>query len=511
MTLHPSALRRSHPTPRRLHRSTSRLVPPLCASCLVLSLLACHGGHEESATSATSTSTSGEMSAGDTTAGDTTTGDSQTCNELPCRPVVMISSGEAHACALLSGGTIRCWGLGQYGQLGLGDVDAIGDDESPSSVAPVSLGSPATYIAANDGRSCAVLLGGGLRCWGGGNYGALGIGSTENVGDDETPDAVPLMDLGFHSVAVTIGNHHVCALSDEGTVRCWGSDANGRLGHGVASMTDCFNPDPDSAPYDCTMNIQCCIGDDEPPSAAPVVALGGPAVQLAAGGAHTCALLEDGGVLCWGVGDLGQLGYGNTESVGDDELPVSAGLVDLGMAARQIAAGARHSCALLVDGSIRCWGDASFGALGYGSLDRIGDDEVPLAVPPVPVGAPALALSAGGSRTCAILEGGEVRCWGNGRFGALGLGDAEDLGDDESPDERPVVPLGSPALQIEPGHVTCALLDDRLVRCWGFGATGALGNGILAECLEELDCGGSPQCCVGDDPREMPPPPIVLL
>ena len=109
---------------------------------------------------------------------------------------------------------------------------------------------------------------------------------------------------------------------------------------------------------------------------------------LDAGSFHACALLDNGQVRCWGLGTLGQLGYGNTDTIGDDEPPGSVGTVDLGggRTARAIAAGNVHTCALLDNGRVRCWGGGASGRLGYGNTDTIGDDETPGGFGPVALG-----------------------------------------------------------------------------------------------------------------------------
>jgi alpha-tubulin suppressor-like RCC1 family protein len=122
------------------------------------------------------------------------------------------------------------------------------------------------------------------------------------------------------------------------------------------------------------------VGDDETPVDAGRVRLGQPALHLAAGRAHTCALLVSGAVRCWGAGQYGRLGYANEHNVGDKEWPGAAGDVDVGGPANLIAAGGFHTCAVLTDGCVRCWGLGENGQLGYGNTNSVGDDEVPSAV-----------------------------------------------------------------------------------------------------------------------------------
>lgn len=110
--------------------------------------------------------------------------------------------------------------------------------------------------------------------------------------------------------------------------------------------------------------------------------------HLDAGMFSSCAVLTDGGGRCWGHGSMGRLGYGTTDNIGDDEVPASAGPVDLGAGrtATAITAGNAHTCAALDDGTMRCWGFNLFHALGYPGVDWIGDDETPDAAGPVVLG-----------------------------------------------------------------------------------------------------------------------------
>jgi alpha-tubulin suppressor-like RCC1 family protein len=120
-------------------------------------------------------------------------------------------------------------------------------------------------------------------------------------------------------------------------------------------------------------------------SAAPDVDVGGKVTSIAAGENHTCALLEGGGLRCWGLGDQGQLGYGNTESVGRTQTPASLPLVEVGGRVVAVATGRAHTCALIEAGSVRCWGSGENGRLGYANTISIGDDEVPSTAGDVPL------------------------------------------------------------------------------------------------------------------------------
>jgi alpha-tubulin suppressor-like RCC1 family protein len=222
-------------------------------------------------------------------------------------------------------------------------------------------------------------------------------------------------------------------------------------------------------------------------AAAPPVNLGPgrTARAVAAGDFHTCAILNDRSVKCWGFGANGRLGYGSTANV---TLPAAMPPVDLGpgRGAVAITAGASHTCAILDTGAVRCWGNGGQGRLGHGNEQSVGDDETPAAVAPVSLGPgrTARAIAAGDFHTCATLDDGSMRCWGFGASGQLGNGATANVGDNETPAAAGVVALppgrSAVALAGGSGH-TCAILDDAGVRCWGFGANGRLGYGSTAD------------------------------
>ena len=367
-----------------------------------------------------------------------------------------IAMGQQFSCALDIRGEVRCWGRNDYGQLGYGNTESIGDTELPGDAGPVDLGGKAAAIAAGDSHVCALLESGSVRCWGQGAFGKLGYGNSQNVGDNESPSSAGPVSLGGPAAAIAAGGDHSCAVLIDGVVRCWGRGMDGRLGYG--------NP--------------VSIGDDEFPSSVSPVDLGGKAKDVVAGAFHTCALLEDGLVRCWGEGGSGQLGNAETAWIGDNETPASIDPVGLGGQAIALAAGGVRTCAILTDGAVRCWGWGKYGALGYGNEDDIGDNESPSQVPPLQLGAKAIGVAVGGSHACAVLVDGAVRCWGNSSGGELGYGATEAIGDDETPDSVGPVELGgaASAIALGSGH-SCASLETGGLRCWGLGASGALGYG----------------------------------
>jgi alpha-tubulin suppressor-like RCC1 family protein len=178
--------------------------------------------------------------------------------------------------------------------------------------------------------------------------------------------------------------------------------------------------------------------------------------RLALGNNHSCALLAGGAVTCWGRGDFGQLGHGDLQIRGDDPGEMGGALpaVDLGAGTKAVAIASTfdHVCALLEGGGVKCWGKNDRGQLGLGDkvhrggqAGQMGDN-----LPAISLGTGAVVgeLAVGDSFSCAVLEGGKIKCWGGNFSGQLGLGDTQDRGDDptEMGDNLPFVDLGSTPL-----------------------------------------------------------------
>lgn len=394
-------------------------------------------------------------------------------------PVIDIAAGGEHVCVLLRDGRVRCWGSNVYGQLGYGHTDAIGDDELPASAGDVSLGGSAAQLAANGNKTCVVLTDGGVKCWGQASWGQLGTDDEdEHIGDDETPADVDAIDLGGAVRQIVTGVIHTCAVMMDGSLICWGSEREGILG---------FADEPE-------FSGQRFLRNAEP------VDVGGPVVRASAGLHNTCALLEGGSLRCWGLGSRGLLGYGNEESIGDDEVPSAAGDVPVGAEVLDVRVGTRNTCVLLPCGEVRCWGLGVFGNLGQAATDDIGDDELPSDVEPLRLGGPAAAIATcsevSDQHNCALLWNGDVRCWGNAGTGVLGYAGTDLVGNDEFPDAAGPVRVGGPVSRIETGEsFTCALLQNGDVRCWGSGGA-ELGQGTETR--------------IGDDEHPESIPPVVI-
>lgn len=332
--------------------------------------------------------------------------------------------------------------------------DDADDDDADSCTNACGLGPAAVAaLGAGDYHVCALSEAGTVRCWGAPDYGRLGQPGYNDyddaIGDDEPPSDWDPVVVASDAIDLVAGADHSCVLRAGGQVRCWGANGYGRLGYGHTDS----------------------VGDDETPEDAGDVPLPGPVASLAAGDSHTCAVLEDGRVVCWGANNSGQLGLGHTDTIGDDETVDGAtGIVPLPGAAVEVAAGYEHTCARLEGGDVICWGRQAEAQLGTGAPDPIGDDEPVSAIGPIDLGGPAVDIDTSSNHTCAVLEDGGVRCWGSNGSGQLGNGDENfnNVGDRKTPAEEGVVMLEEPAVAVEAGSShTCAVLVTGDVRCWG--------------------------------------------
>ena len=322
-----------------------------------------------------------------------------------------ISSGAYHTCALLTDGTVRCWGQGTLGQLGNGTEPA---DSTPVQVTGIT---NAVALAAGDLHTCVVLADHTIRCWGVNDGRQLGDGT---YAQRSAPVTVPGIST---ATAVTAGQYQTCALLANGTVSCWGFNGFG-LGDGVSTdsttpvvvsgITTATSVTSSAGFHSCATLLdgtvwcwgrnhtgQLGIGSaDGNAHLAPVQVSGiTNAVAVSAGTNHTCALLITGAVKCWGFNNLGQL---NDGTVAASAVPVDALLP---MAATGLISGFSNSCATLVDGTFTCWGSDASGQLGTSS------------------GVSATtAIAPSFSHTCAILPDASVRCWGSNASGQLGDG-----------------------------------------------------------------------------------------
>ena len=343
--------------------------------------------------------------------------------------IIAADFGDDFACVLTAVGGVTCWGMNDYGQLGngKGGVDESGyhpeDPEPPQDVIGIST-SP-TLIAAGSAHTCA-LIGGGVRCWGLNLSGQLGDGNGPYAGSlsygarcSSTATyycqlaPVDVIGLGSGVVDLAAGSSHTCAVTAAGGVKCWGMNDRGQLGtggNGIKCARDGEDVDADV----CQGSEQCGRWGYESCHAEPVDVLGlGSGVQsIVAGYSHSCALMMDGAVKCWGANGSGQLGDGTQV---DRLTPV--GVSGLGQGVKALVAGSGFTCALTTGGGVKCWGGNSGGQLGDGTfVDRL----TPVTVVGMESGVTEIA--AGSSHVVALTANGAVKCWGGNDSGQLGDG-----------------------------------------------------------------------------------------
>lgn len=352
--------------------------------------------------------------------------------------VVALSAGYTHTCAVLSSGNAKCWGNNDKGQLGNGNIT-----QQLTPVTIPALAGSAKALALGDTHTCAVSTSGSIKCWGDNGLGELGNGYAPS---QYTPVDVQGLSTGIASVAVGAG--HVCAATIDGSVKCWGYNADGQVGNGNTDLQ---------------LNATTVLG------------LAGPVQALATGRYHSCAL-GNGSVKCWGQNVNGQLGNGFSTSV---STPVQVTSLTSGV--QSVTAGGQHTCAL-VNGGVKCWGLNEYGIVGNGGT------VTPQLTPSDVVGLTGgvASIAAGSWHTCALNDAGGVKCWGANFYGELG---------DGSTIERPyavdVSGLTSGVKAIASGeYFSCALMTGGTVKCWGLNNNGMLGNGTTTSQLTPADVVG---------------------
>lgn len=375
-----------------------------------------------------------------------------------------LAVGKGHSCVLMDGGDVSCWGNNSSRQVIGEPGDAIVIVDEPTLVTGVS---NIKQIAVGDVQSCALREDGRVFCWGDTYNSNATSGSRYFFYDAPTQIA-----LGNPpATALAIGREHSCALMEGGTVQCWGWNENGQLG----------NPDHRSR----------SLGEGSRTNLAAnlpriVIFAPNPLRQLtgvsaiAAGDDHTCAIAgRDNEVYCWGKNDKQQLGDRSTDL--RDTNSVVPIRVEGARDAVQLVAGSNHSCALIDDGTVQCWGDNRTGQLGfYTRLGQVSSLTERHFGQVTELDSPVLALAAGGLHTCALLNDGRVKCWGNNTHDQLGRGaDSRYSGVGINHTPEPVVNL-TDVRAIEAGeHHTCALLSLGEVQCWGRNDQGQIGNATV--------------------------------
>jgi alpha-tubulin suppressor-like RCC1 family protein len=375
--------------------------------------------------------------------------------EALLRNIRSVEVGYYHSCAILTNRQVRCWGYNGYGELGDGsedDSDIAVTVRNQSDTGPLQ---NVVQLALGDYHTCALLTNKQVRCWGYNNLGQLGTGDEDNASVPQpvrnAGDTGPLVNV----LAITAESEGGCALLTSRQVRCWGEDDYGQLGNGLPKEHS-------------TLPVA-------------VKGVGGVGVLtgiagLGGGYDTSCANTQTGRALCWGYD-----GGGTRDE--ETAVPVVVrnaqnGRVLTGVT--QVSNGGYHSCARLVNGQARCWGDNEDGQLGNGRT--VGNPRAALVR--LPNGNPLTGIvnvEAGNDSTCALINTGQVRCWGDDTYAQNGDGTVA------SPVFRkyPNLVRGTGNTGILNGvtqlagksYHSCVRLNNGQARCWGYDDYGALGNG----------------------------------
>lgn len=293
----------------------------------------------------------------------------------------MLAVGNDHACVLLDDGAVHCWGRNNRGQLGLGDIDTVGVDDTPAAVGPVSVlapdddsGSTIEWVGAGDAVSCAILSTGGVRCWGDTSSFDHDMLPYEYVVAGEGPD-IPLhpTDARMAAVGAFASNLSTCITFDSQRLRCWGTNTFGVLGYGI----------------DTAMELPA----QTPEAGVPVLTpeeldAGVSIVQFERDDNNFLVLLSTGEVRSWGSDAVGETGHPEDDGTsvrGVDAMPTSATIEVLAAEESDtvvgIAAGTANACVVTDMGRVRCWGAVRQGVvpMEYSEVDsatyHYGDEE----------------------------------------------------------------------------------------------------------------------------------------
>ncbi|MDW3213399.1 MAG: hypothetical protein R8G01_05335 [Ilumatobacteraceae bacterium] len=302
---------------------------------------------------------------------------------------VILEAGGSAACAVLADTTARCWGSNGNGQLGNGTDVGTGDDAFDRQLSPTAVEGLDQIVDLSlwDDHTCAITdddqngVNDGVWCWGRNNYDQLGDAS-----DTEQWSPVPVLGLpgAKEPIDVEAGGSHTCLLYDDGTVWCWGH--GGRVGRVTGSSSGQTPQQVDGLST---------------------------ASQLSAGGSHTCALITDGTVECWGLDESEALGP--RDGAISNLLPATvtgvAGVVE-------VIAGDDLTCVRHADRSVECWGSNGYGQTGDLSPQDVEATPVPMRTQR---DADIMQVTNNGLHSCALLADSSVVCWGYNFHGNLGV------------------------------------------------------------------------------------------
>ena len=357
-----------------------------------------------------------------------------------------IDNGDSFSCSL-SNSEVRCWGYAGSGQLGIGTLTS----QNTPQIVSFGLGKFPTDISSKHDHTCALLNDGSVSCWGSGSNGKLGDGTGDNKQSPSQVNFGNMLGPNITAIAIETGNVHTCAILNPGNISCWGRGYGGALGLGNGDLQDKYYP-----------------------QRSPNLGVGRTATALSLGNWFTCAILDDGNVSCWGDNTDGRLGNGGNT---DTDTPTQTSAFGTNRTAVAIASGPGHTCVILDNGSVSCWGMNSYGALGRGTEG--GWSDTPTLTNSLGPNRTAISITAGYMNTCVLLDNGEAKCWGYNGYGVLGDGST-------TSQFSPTTVLISRELRIssiDPSSShTCAVFENGHATCWGSGSSnGLFGDGTYSD------------------------------
>ena len=332
--------------------------------------------------------------------------------------VSTVSNGEDTTCALLTNGSLYCWG----------DVHGSSMSTTPKYI-DLPPGRTAVGVSVAEQNTCVLLDNGSISCIGSGYGGTNGDGSSISfpAASVDVGDTYVQLPTGRTAVSVSMGYRHGCAVLDNGSAMCWGAGGQGELGDGSLSTS--------SVPVYVNMPT------------------GSTTQTISTGDGTTCAILGNGSVYCWGMGGRGQLGQGHQ----DHNRKTTPHFVDLGTGRSALAIDTSpypsgssygHACAVLDNGSVKCWGsnnDYAYAWFGLRTASTLGNG-TPIVNNPW-ASEDAIAVSTGMGNTCIVYASGTMTCQGRGSAGALGNGLSHSY-------YNSTIPIGNPSVDTTTVSVT---------------------------------------------------------
>ncbi|MAD24671.1 MAG: hypothetical protein CMO44_10925, partial [Verrucomicrobiales bacterium] len=349
-----------------------------------------------------------------------------------CKVIITsIDNGGRHSCSIDIDNSLYCWGWNGYGQVG----DGTQTQRNTPTAVQMPSGKTAKQVSLGYGHVCAIMNDDSLYCWGHNMKGQIGDASNSNR---NIPKAVQ-MPSGKTAKQVAAGGEHNCAFMNDDSLYCWGYNGHGQLGDGTTNHR----------------SIPTAI---QMPN-------GKTATQVTVGRWHTCVRMHDGSLYCWGYNGYGQLGDGTTIS----RYTPRAVQMPSGKTVKQVVGGYHHTCAIMNDDSLYCWGHR----VGTSTDDN---KNTPFLLT-MPVNKTTKQVALGEEHTCAIMNDDSLYCWGKNNYGQLGDGTTTD----RTTPTAVQMPSGT-VKQLSLGNrVTCIIMDDDSLYCWGKNNDGQVGDGTTTD------------------------------